>query len=51
MTALSSGTGLGLRSVRQRLHAKHGQHASVHVHASRGRGVRVTLRFPAVAAV
>jgi len=50
MTALSSGTGLGLRSVRQRLHAKHGQHASVHVHASRGRGVRVTLRFPAVAA-
>jgi signal transduction histidine kinase len=47
--AASNGEGLGLRSVRQRLLAIHGDHSGVHVETEPGKGFVIRVTMPAVA--
>jgi sensor histidine kinase YesM len=48
--ALGTGTGVGLRVVRQRLEVRYGGRASMTVDSEPGEGFRVTIRIPAGAA-
>jgi signal transduction histidine kinase len=51
VTRALTSSGLGLRSVRERLNAHYGAAASVQVHSRVGEGTTVTLRFPASVSV
>jgi signal transduction histidine kinase len=48
--AVENGTGIGVRSVRQRLEARHGAKSRVEIVTAVGKGTRVTLTLPAEAA-
>jgi signal transduction histidine kinase len=48
--AATSGTGMGLASVRKRLHASYGARAELRFESRFGAGTRVTLRLPAASA-
>lgn len=47
VSALVDGAGIGVRAVRQRLHARYGDRARVDIDSAVGRGVAITLSIPA----
>ena len=48
--AAASGSGIGMRNVRERMDVQYGSLASVEINSRPGRGTKVTLRMPVLEA-